>query len=162
MHYRKGTETHCHNGHDRALYTFVLKSGKTGCRACKLAGYRKWAKDNPAQVIQKNLLYRQKGYGRKDALKCLYGLSLDDYASMVQRQGGVCAICGNPPRVRNLSVDHNHNTGTIRGLLCDKCNLGLGLLGDHLLQAQNYLQQEGTLWSCLIPRKPRRAEDSAR
>jgi hypothetical protein len=46
---------------------------------------------------------------------------------MFQAQGGVCAICNQPPSPgRNLSVDHNHETGEVRGLLCVGCNTGVG------------------------------------
>lgn len=58
-----------------------------------------------------------------------YGLSYEDYCSMLSQQAGVCAICGNKEtygRKKNLSVDHCHTTGRIRGLLCSSCNIGLG------------------------------------
>jgi Recombination endonuclease VII len=54
-----------------------------------------------------------------------YGISRADYAALLARQGGVCAICGKPPE-KTLCVDHCHSTGRIRGLLCRKCNFGLG------------------------------------
>lgn len=62
----------------------------------------------------------------------LYGLSTDDYSRMVAEQHGVCAICHRPETFTgsvgtpvNLSVDHNHSTGTVRGLLCRACNIGI-------------------------------------
>jgi Recombination endonuclease VII len=58
-------------------------------------------------------------------LKRRYGISRADYAALLARQGGVCAICGKPPE-KTLCVDHCHSTGRIRGLLCRKCNFGLG------------------------------------
>jgi len=45
-----------------------------------------------------------------------------EYQSMLDDQGGVCAICGHPPKTRRLSVDHDHKTGLVRGLLCHRCN----------------------------------------
>jgi hypothetical protein len=78
-----------------------------------------------------------------------YGISLDDYNEMLLKQNGVCAICKKHQikSARNhdnyLSVDHCHSTGKIRGLLCNKCNQGLGLFGDSvesLLIAIQYLQ----------------------
>jgi len=64
------------------------------------------------------------------------GLTPDDYARMLEAQGGRCAICraDKPGQKDNSSwaVDHCHTTGKVRGLLCHSCNLALGLLGDTL------------------------------
>lgn len=58
-------------------------------------------------------------------------LSELEYEWFLSRQGNVCAICGaGPDRDRRLAIDHCHDTGAIRGLLCGKCNRGLGHLGD--------------------------------
>ena len=59
---------------------------------------------------------------RARRLMTLYGITLAQYASMLKRQGGRCAICGRPPKRRNLDVDHDHATGRVRGLLCFNCN----------------------------------------
>ncbi len=67
-------------------------------------------------------------------LKSKYGISLEDYEAMVAEQGGGCAICKQGPRGKRYSslvVDHCHDTGIVRGLLCDHCNRGLGLFGDN-------------------------------
>jgi hypothetical protein len=50
------------------------------------------------------------------------GLSLDDYERLLAAQGGGCALCGRKPKTRRLDVDHDHRTGKIRGLLCQRCN----------------------------------------
>ena len=77
-----------------------------------------------------------KEYVRGCNLKYAHGLSLEDYAVKLTEQGGVCASCGLPETKTNqfgvvaLAVDHDHDTGRIRGLLCMKCNRALGLLGD--------------------------------
>jgi hypothetical protein len=61
-------------------------------------------------------------------LRHKYGLSIEDYEAMYERQGGKCALCGHPDR---LCVDHDHQTGRVRGLLCYLCNTALGrLVGD--------------------------------
>ena len=58
-----------------------------------------------------------------------YGITIDDYYRMFDEQGGVCAVCFRPPNAgRRMAVDHDHNTGAIRGLLCNSCNLALGHL----------------------------------
>lgn len=65
------------------------------------------------------------------------GIDLPTYADMFRSQGGVCAICAKPERKKRngrivkLAVDHNHSTGAVRGLLCHKCNSGLGAFGDR-------------------------------
>lgn len=82
---------------------------------------------------------------RQYQIKLKYGMTLEDYEVMFAEQGGVCKICGtdNPHnRWRVFAVDHCHDTGKIRGLLCNKCNRGMGLLDDNpdrLLAAANYL-----------------------
>jgi len=79
-------------------------------------------------------------------LKNKYGLSVDDYTRLRERQAFMCAICSisesdlvmNPARRdRRLQVDHCHRTGTVRGLLCGDCNRGLGQFKDNpeLLEA---------------------------
>jgi hypothetical protein len=79
-----------------------------------------------------------------------FGLSIEKYNAMLRAQGGVCAICRQPerrvhPRTKTphaLSVDHNHRTGEIRGLLCHWCNAALGLVGDdasRMLELALYL-----------------------
>lgn len=62
-----------------------------------------------------------------------------DYDTLLARQGGVCAICGGIDRDRKLAVDHDHQTGLVRGLLCLRCNTGVGLLRDKPWQAIPYL-----------------------
>lgn len=70
---------------------------------------------------------------RKDRARTLrrqYGIGPDDYAAILARQNGSCAICGGPPTgsYRCFDVDHDHVTGTVRGLLCRRCNTGLGYI----------------------------------
>lgn len=72
-----------------------------------------------------------------------YGLSIADYDVLAEKQNGVCAICGEPDKQR-LAVDHNHETGVVRGLLCRLCNLGLGHFKDRpgvLTKAAKYLEE---------------------
>ena len=68
----------------------------------------------------------------------LYGVDESWYNSTLEKQGGCCAVCGvkNPELSRKganyFSIDHCHETGKVRGLLCSKCNAGIGMLGDNL------------------------------
>jgi 23S rRNA pseudoU1915 N3-methylase RlmH len=67
--------------------------------------------------------------GAKSAdLKKKYGISYAQYAEKLESQGGVCAICGCSPSTKSLAVDHNHETGQIRDIICHACNTSLGLL----------------------------------
>ena len=59
-----------------------------------------------------------------------YNITEHEYRRLLDKQDNKCAICGQPPSKRQLSVDHNHETNEVRGLLCDNCNLGLGNFQD--------------------------------
>jgi hypothetical protein len=67
-----------------------------------------------------------------------YGLTEREYREMHQAQNGLCAICGNPQiSGRELSIDHDHKTGIVRGLLCHKCNLGIGYFQENIAYLEN-------------------------
>lgn len=73
-----------------------------------------------------------------------YRVKPESVHKLLIEQIGKCAICGNPPTTsRKLSIDHDHHTGKIRGLLCTRCNMGLGYLSniDILTKASKYLEQ---------------------
>lgn len=81
------------------------------------------------------------------ALKEKYGISLEDYNSMLNVQNECCKICKRHKSLftRSLNVDHCHKTGKVRGLLCKDCNLLLGKVRDDvsvLLEAIKYLEEE--------------------
>lgn len=93
--------------------------------------------------------YKKRRWGIR--LKSRWGLTVDEFDSILEKQDGVCAICGqqeptldkfgNPKR---LSIDHNHKTKKIRKLLCSYCNRGLGFFQDDstlLLKASLYLKE---------------------
>jgi hypothetical protein len=70
-------------------------------------------------------------------LRQKFGIGEEDYSILLESQGRKCAICGSTdPKgrkaVQNFFVDHCHETGKVRGLLCNDCNRGLGLLGDNI------------------------------
>lgn len=89
-------------------------------------------------------------YMKDYELKKNYGISLEDFENMHKDQDFRCAICSthvrdiNGKHKKTLCVDHCHETGVIRGLLCDKCNRGIGLLQDSpevLASALSYLNK---------------------
>jgi recombination endonuclease VII len=80
---------------------------------------------------------------RRRHLKQVYGITPEEYAALLAAQHDVCAICKKKDRVR-LCVDHCHDTRTVRGLLCKKCNTGLGCFDDdieRLRAAITYLER---------------------
>jgi hypothetical protein len=102
-------------------------------------------------VSEYGLTHREGGRGyRSSCKKCLNekradrqlrdaceqnGITLDDYQEILKRQGGVCAICRTSdcgPVARRFSIDHCHKTGKVRGLLCHRCNLGIGHFDDSI------------------------------
>lgn len=114
------------------------KNSKQGCRgscsSCMIEQHRKWKATT-------NYLtdYKLK-------LKTKYGLSYEDYLVILEKQNNKCAICGVTP-TRRLDVDHNHETGKVRGLLCPKCNRALGSFNDNIVylsRAIEYLNVEDT------------------
>ena len=89
-----------------------------------------WRRANPAKAA---------AVDRRSRLKT-YGLTEADYEDMVEEQDGVCLICSCTED--RLVVDHDHETGKVRGLLCRACNRGIGLLQDNpmiLQKAADYL-----------------------
>lgn len=80
---------------------------------------------------------------RKSNLLISYGLTIEEYELLFDKQGRVCAICKLPKEnKRNYHVDHDHKTGIVRGILCHHCNLMLGNARDnttYLLAAVDYL-----------------------
>lgn len=86
-------------------------------------------------------IYSQRA--RRRNLKKSYGLTPDKYEKLVSRQNGRCAICGCQPE-KPLYVDHNHDTGVIRGLLCGHCNFAIGQFKDSteiIMSAIAYLER---------------------
>lgn len=85
---------------------------------------------------------------RRVNLRRSFGITPESYDKMLEGQGGCCAICSKPPVRKRLAVDHCHRTGRIRGLLCDLCNRGIGMLKDNpvsLRKAAEYLEKSAGL-----------------
>lgn len=74
-------------------------------------------------------------YARSQRLRKRYGMVDSDYEAMLAAQGGGCRICGRQNEAgRNwLAIDHDHRTGAVRGLLCDRCNRTLGSVKDSVV-----------------------------
>lgn len=131
---------------------------------CKKAAERYWAnpedsrkKDrerywkNPEK--QRERLRARSPETRKDGkLRSQYRLSISEFETMLSEQGGGCAICGD--RSRPFCVDHCHRLGMVRGVLCRRCNTGIGMLQDSatlVLKAHEYLKKHLTKPANVIP-----------
>lgn len=116
------------------------------CKTCTNTYTKAWRGRNVDKVKNYHTQYSQANpeYARERWL-ARYGLTVDSYNELLAQQEGVCAICKHECSVNEvLSVDHDHDTNAVRGLLCLQCNAGLGYFGDNtarLLVAAEYLRQ---------------------
>jgi Recombination endonuclease VII len=80
------------------------------------------------------------GWDNERKLNKLYGLSREQYSALLAEQDGLCAVCHGPEKkiehrtgvLRSFAVDHNHETGKVRGLLCSRCNMVMGQLEESV------------------------------
>lgn len=149
----------CKNGHD----TLVLGRYKRGgCKLCTRARAKRYFyanKDlchkrnknyllkNADKVSLRKIMYRKSNLHREDLWKRQgITLTLLEYNEMKQAQKSLCLICKKlESGKQQLNVDHCHKTGRIRGLICHKCNKGLGCFNEDkniLLEAVRYLTPE--------------------
>lgn len=124
------------------------------CRACwkirrREVYLRLRANPDSYQKMLAGVLRSGRKHQRKRNLKQNYGMTVEDYQRLHDAQNGVCAICHKPERktirgvLYKLTVDHCHNSGRVRGLLCSRCNLMIGMAADCpdvLTRAIAYLQ----------------------
>lgn len=146
-------------GHVKALEEFSKdkrnRSGRAArCKLCVQASAKKWAEDNRDRYNE-----LQRGYGRRQSVKLYrrnwylrkhHGVDHAWYESKLEAQGGVCAICGGPPNTKDgfFHIDHDHQTGKLRDLLCQFCNTGLGSMKEDevvLGKAIEYLKTHRSL-----------------
>ena len=149
-----------------------VRKNRSYCAECKVIRRReickRWRDRHPElnRLYQKEckrrrrILYpeldnqRQREYNRKNPdklraqnLRRKFGMTLEEYQVLLDRQGGVCAICQSPPEKKALAVDHKHDeSNAIRGLLCECCNRGLGLFRENPM---NFFRAVAYLAGCL-------------
>jgi len=127
-----------------------LKLGKDGlnpvCNLCRHTSRILHYNINKDFVKKQTLSYEraheEQRYGYR--LKANYGITLEDYNKLLILQDYKCKICNEKDSKcivkKRLSVDHDHKTGKVRGLLCDNCNKSLGLLRDNPIIVANMLK----------------------
>lgn len=128
---------------------------KLVCRPCNQKRAAKWAKENRERMNERNRTWvlNNKEHALKlkrfAKVKQMYGLSKTQYLDLLNTHNHKCSICGEKETVSlkgtvwNLSIDHCHTTGKIRGLLCAQCNVGLAKFRENIRyfkNAINYLQ----------------------
>lgn len=127
----------CQRGHLMQMTRRFYANGESYCRDCKKIRYDIYRKAHPD---------RTSAYHRKSFLRRSYGMETDEYEALLGKQGGGCAICKSSRGARRLHVDHDHDSGVIRGLLCHGCNTAIGLLKEDpsLIEAALlYLEKAG-------------------
>ena len=119
------------------------------CKVCRSKSTREY---NSRPEVKKRVQDYGKTYRKRDEIKQRkhiqnrkqkYGLTQEEYLAMIEEHGGLCAMCGNPERLpgKSLSIDHDHVTGKVRGLLCFICNTRLAILenAEFMASAREYL-----------------------
>ena len=153
---RDGLKTRCrqclgYKGDWERTREQVRITGRKRCSKCKIIKpISKFYKNNhKASGLMTKCKFCQDQLSRKNShrhgLKANHGLEFDRFQEMVRVQDGRCVICRRVPK--KLCVDHDHETGKIRALLCHRCNNGLGMfLDDPVLmqRAIEYLRSHGT------------------
>lgn len=126
------------------------------CRSCKASHWKGWRKQNRNQVqlqiaiqqvnreIDPIVRMQHQFNNRKSLLKMRYGITKEEYLRIAQRQHFRCAICQIVPR-KSLTVDHDHKTGRVRGLLCRYCNVVVAIVENKptlLEKAKRYVTEQ--------------------
>lgn len=108
--------------HDGNWHKSAQKRRWLICKPCANIRQNEYNKNNPDKLHKRNNEKR-------------YGVTYEQYQEMLETQDSVCAICNEKESSSsrtNLSIDHDHTTGKVRGLLCTPCNVALGLFKDNI------------------------------
>lgn len=136
-------------GETRPPEDFWKGSGKGGRTAkCKFC-LRKEQPWDPAKWTRMTPEAREARNDRKKEshVRQRYGVTLEWFNEKLAQQNGKCALCDEPPTHNRLHIDHDHRTGALRDLLCNRCNLGIGQFKDDpalLRRAADYVERHAT------------------
>lgn len=128
--YRDGLNCYCLQCEKEYSQAYNEKT-RTRRKICCREYYRKHKPEFRARAKrwQQEHPERYAAVSRECYLRRVYGMKQTEYHTLLEKQGGGCAICKKPPRPGKrgmLHVDHDHQTGAVRGLLCQSCNHGIG------------------------------------
>ena len=119
---------------EKPFIEFTKSRGE--CKECRKVINREYRQDNLVELRRKNAAKEKEKYHSMTFeerqihnRKKHYGINEEYYNTLLEKCKGVCSICGSSDP---LVVDHDHQTGSVRGLICNTCNTGLGKLGDNI------------------------------
>ncbi|MEY2423977.1 MAG: hypothetical protein QOI95_4044 [Acidimicrobiaceae bacterium] len=155
-------------GEQKLLDDFYRSAGmrdghRNDCKSCNLAAKKRRYDADPQLEIARVKKWQQANADRLNAYRRVhnatperkralrngyyrrtFGITADDVDAMIEKQGGKCIICGRTPeRLASWHVDHCHDTGVVRGILCIDCNQGIGKFHEdpeRLRAAADYLE----------------------
>lgn len=121
-------------------HEFTKQNNGNKCKSC-------YSIKRKARYQRKDVKDKERQHFLRSYFKRAYGITYEQYQDLLIKQNGCCAICKkkesriNPKSkdVQQLSVDHCHKTGKIRGLLCSRCNLLLGRIDDDILLLEAFI-----------------------
>lgn len=141
QHECEGFKTCKHCGQSKPVDEFHFHKNRGVISICKqCCEYRRKhvlkPRDNQRDAARQRIRYKsEKDHDKR--LRKLYGITLEQHTEMYIKQGGVCAICNKKDK---LHVDHCHETGVVRGLLCGHCNKAMGLFEDDVWTIERALE----------------------
>jgi hypothetical protein len=115
---------------------------KSRCNLCLFKEHKKWAQENEDKVRE----YRAKDAWTLQKRCKRHGITVEEFWAFYEEQDGTCPVCDKAIEAEDSAIDHNHDTGDVRGILCKSCNRALGLLGDSpetMTRAAAYLLKRG-------------------
>ena len=136
-------------GEEKPLTAFRSRGGvmrhlvKSRCNSCLYKEHKRWAEENPERVRE----YRNKDSWTLVKRCARRGITPEQLIDTYERQEECCAICKNGIELVDSAIDHNHETGEFRGVLCKQCNRALGMFKDSpkvLKNALEYLDSFGS------------------